>query len=227
MSSAAFENVNALVIDDVRFTLQRLLRTLEQIGIANTNSAPNGAAACKMIEAGEIQPNLIIADFQMPEMNGLELLKRVRTGGVENLPHDVVFVILTGFLELNRSVPAVRLGADGLISKPLTPAIAEQKLNQLFGTDPARDVRTAAYYADKEIDDGGALDPKIAEDDGSEERELPTDLVTPGVVLSRDLNYPNGELLLPKGAIIDRALLNRLQEVAELSGGVHRLWVWI
>ena len=211
----------------MRFTLQRLLRTLEQIGIADTHAAPNGAAACKMIETGEIQPTLIIADFQMPEMNGLELLKRVRTGTVANLPHDVVFVILTGFLELNRSVSAVRLGADGLISKPLTPAVAEQKLSQLFGTNAARDVRSAEYYADKAIDDGGALDPEIIEDNGNEERELPTDLVTPGVVLSRDLNYPNGELLLPKGAKIDRALLNRLQEVAELSGGVHRLWVWI
>ncbi|MED5358752.1 MAG: hypothetical protein VYD85_10105 [Pseudomonadota bacterium] len=51
--------------------------------------------------------------------------------------------------------------------------------------------------------------------------------MTPGVVLSRDLNYPNGVFLLPKGAKIYRALLNRLQEVAELSGSVHRLWVWI
>lgn len=155
------------------------------------------------------------------------MLKRVRTGTVANPPHDVVFVILTGFLELNRSVPAVRLGADGLISKPLTPAVAAQKLSQLFGTDAARDVRSAEYYADKAIDDGGALDPEIIEDNGNEERELPTDLVTPGVVLSRDLNYPNGEFLLPKGAKIYRALLNRLQEVAELSGSVHRLWVWI
>ena len=155
------------------------------------------------------------------------MLKRVRTGTVANLPHDVVFVILTGFLELNRSVPAVRLGADGLISKPLTPAVAAQKLSQLFGTDAARDVRSAEYQADKATDNGGALDPKIIEDNGNEERELPTDLVTPGVVLSRDLNYLDSELLLPKGAKNYHAPLDRLQEVAELSGGVHRLWVRI
>lgn len=71
MSLAVFDGVSALVIDDVRFTSQRLLRTLEQIGIADTHAAPNGAAACKMIETGEIQLTLIIADFQMPEMNGL------------------------------------------------------------------------------------------------------------------------------------------------------------
>ena len=55
MSLAVFDGVSALVIDDVRFTSQRLLRTLEQIGIADTHAAPNGAAACKMIETGEIQ----------------------------------------------------------------------------------------------------------------------------------------------------------------------------
>ena len=71
MSLAVFDGVSALVIDDVRFTSQRLLRTLEQIGIADTHAAPNGTAACKMIETGEIKPTLIIADFQMPEMNGL------------------------------------------------------------------------------------------------------------------------------------------------------------
>ena len=54
MSSAVFDGVSALVIDDVRFTSQRLLRTLEQIGIAVTHAAPNGAAACKIIETGEI-----------------------------------------------------------------------------------------------------------------------------------------------------------------------------
>ena len=71
MSLAGFDGVSALVIDDVRFTSQRLLRTLEQIGIADTHAAPSGAATCKMIETSEIQPSLIIADFQMPEMNGL------------------------------------------------------------------------------------------------------------------------------------------------------------
>ena len=72
MSLAVFDGVSALIIDDVRFTSQRLLRTLEQIGIADTHAAPSGSATCKMIETSEIHPSLIIADFQMPEMNGLE-----------------------------------------------------------------------------------------------------------------------------------------------------------
>lgn len=227
MSQTDFTAIRALVIDDVSFTLQRLTKTLTQLGIPDVQASANGATACKLVETGEFVPNLIIADFQMPEMNGLELLKRVRTGGVKGLPHDVVFVILTGFLELSRSIPAVRLGADGLLSKPLTPAVAKTKLDQLFGKNAERIVRETDHYADMLLDSGGGLEAEIVENPGNEEKEFPILLVTPDAVLSRDLNYPNGELLLRKGSKINRALLSRLQEVAELSGGVHRLWVWL
>ena len=103
-----------------------MIKTFEQIGIPPEHSAANGLAACKTIESGKVTPNLIVADFQMPEMNDLKMLKRVRTGGVANLPHDVPFIILTGYLELKRSIPAVRLGVGGLICKPLTPAVAKK-----------------------------------------------------------------------------------------------------
>ncbi len=116
---------------------------------------------------------------------------------------------------------------DGLLSKPLTAANAEKKLGGLFTTKPARDVRDPDYYRDQATDGGGPLDPALGEPPGNEEKELPTNLVTPGVILSRDLNYPNGNLLLPKGAIISQALLQRLQELAELSGGVRWVWVYI
>jgi hypothetical protein len=113
--------------------------------------------------------------------------------------------MLTGYLELKRFIPTVRLGVDGLICKPLTPAV---KYRPLFSSDPARDVRDTNYYADKDIDNGGALDAEIATQPGNEETELPTTLVTPGVILSRDLKSPNGDLLLPQGAVINQVLLN-------------------
>ena len=116
--------------------------------------------------------------------------------------------MLAGYLELKRSIPTVRLGVDGLICKPLTPAVAKEKYRPLFSSDPARDVRDTNYYADKDINNGGVLDAEIATQPGNEETELPTTLVTPGVILSRDLKYPNGDLLLPQGAVINQVLLN-------------------
>ena len=179
------------------------MKTFEQIGIPQAHSAANGVTACKMIESGKVTPNLIVADFQIPKMNGQEMLKRVRRGDVANLPHDFPFIMLTGYLELKCSKLAVRLGVDGLICKPLTPAVAKEKHLPLFSSDPARDVQDTNYYANKVIDNGGALDVEIATQSGNEEIELPTALVTSGVILSRDLKYPNGDLLLPQCAVIN------------------------
>ena len=79
----------------------------------------------------------------------------------------------------------------------------KEKFLPLSSSDPARDVRDTTYSANNEIDSGGALDAEIATQPGNEETELPTSLVTPGVILSRDFKYPNGDLLIPKGAVIN------------------------
>ena len=85
MSLNGFESVCALVNDDINLTLHRLIKTFEQFGSPQVHSATNGLATCEMIQSGKVTPNLIVADFQMPEMNGLKMLKRVRTGDVANL----------------------------------------------------------------------------------------------------------------------------------------------
>ena len=75
----------------------------------------------------------------------------------------------------------------------------KEKFLPLSSSDPARDVRDITYYADNEIDSGGALDAEIVAQPGNEETELPTSLVTPGVILSRDLNIQTATYLYPKG----------------------------
>ena len=79
----------------------------------------------------------------------------------------------------------------------------KEKFLPLSSSDPARDVRDTTYYANKGIDNGGALNAEIAAQPGNEETKIPTSLVTLGVILSRDLKYPNGDLLIPKGAVIN------------------------
>ena len=66
--------VHALVIHDVSFTLQRLKRTLQDIGILNVHSAPNVLTAGTIMENCEAQPDLIVTNFKMLNMNGVELL---------------------------------------------------------------------------------------------------------------------------------------------------------
>lgn len=225
MANESFKALRALVVDDVSFTLMRLRQTLERLGVPEVQAAANGVEACALMESGTARPNLVVSDYQMREMDGLQLLKRIRTGGVAGVPHDIVFLIVTGYLELDRSIPAVRLGADGVLRKPITAGAAEAKLALLFGPEPPRDVRDPASYEGVELDTGGPLDAEIAPAAPGAEQELPILKVAPGAVLARDLTYPNGKPLLPKGAVLAPALLYRLQEVADLSGGITRLWV--
>ena len=111
MGQNGLEGVHALVIDEVSFTLQRLERTLQDIGIPNVHAAPNALAACSMMENGEVRPDLIVADFQMPDMNGVELLKRVRTVGVSDIRPDVFFCYPDGFPGTRRNRPGTATGS--------------------------------------------------------------------------------------------------------------------
>ena len=89
--------VHAFAIHDVSFTPQRLKRTLQVIGIRNVHSAPSVPAVCTMMKS-EAQPDLVVTNFQMPNMNGVELLKRIPSNDISSLRPKVHFVILTGFL---------------------------------------------------------------------------------------------------------------------------------
>ena len=98
MGQDGLAGVHAFVIHDVSFTPQRLKRTLQVIGIRNVHSAPNLPAVCTMMENSEAQPDLVVTNFQMSDMNGVELLKWIPSNDISSLRPEVHFVILTRFL---------------------------------------------------------------------------------------------------------------------------------
>ena len=98
MGQDGLAGVHAFVIHDVSFTPQRLKRALQDIGIRNVHSASNVPVVCTMMENSEAQPDLVVTNFQMPDMKGVELLKRIPSNDISSLRPKVHFVILTGFL---------------------------------------------------------------------------------------------------------------------------------
>ena len=98
MGQDGLAGVYAFVIHDVSFTPQRLKRARQDIGIRNVHSASNVPAVCTIMENSEAQPDFVIANFQMPDMNGVELLKRIPSNDISSLRPEVHFVILTRFL---------------------------------------------------------------------------------------------------------------------------------
>lgn len=121
----------ALVVDDSKTIRIILGRTLRELGYEVCEAA-NGIEALKVMEAEKAAVNLVLADWNMPEMNGLELLKQLR------LDPDLAslkVIMVTTETELDHMVCALEAGANEYVMKPFTKDILKEKL-ELVGILP-------------------------------------------------------------------------------------------
>ena len=125
----------ALVVDDSRAVRMILARILRELGY-EVCEAGNGREALEVIEAEKVaersQMNLLLADWNMPEINGLDLLKRLRKNPeLASLP----VVMVTTETEVEQMSAALAAGANEYVMKPFTKEILVEKL-QLAGIHP-------------------------------------------------------------------------------------------
>jgi len=121
----------ALVVDDSRAVRMILVRTLKELGY-EVREAANGREALEVIEAEKTAVTLVLADWNMPEINGLELLKRLRQNPELS---RLVVVMVTTETELDQMAVALEAGANEYVMKPFTREILVEKL-QLVGIHP-------------------------------------------------------------------------------------------
>jgi DNA-binding NtrC family response regulator len=99
-----------LVVDDEKNVRDTLAATFELEGF-RVLTAPDGATALRIVDRAGI--DLLFIDLQMPELDGIETLRRLREAG-----HDLPVVFLTAHGTIERAVDAVRLGAFDFLEKP-------------------------------------------------------------------------------------------------------------
>jgi DNA-binding NtrC family response regulator len=102
-----------LIVDDEPFNLDLLEQELTDRGYA-IEKAGNGAEALGKYES--FHPDLILLDYQMPDMNGVDVLKALRARG-----HDTPVIMITAYGTIERAVQAVKEGAYDFIPKPFEP----------------------------------------------------------------------------------------------------------
>jgi len=120
-------NINILVVDDFS-TMRRIIRNiLRELGFHNILEAADGASALSMLATGSV--DLLVTDWNMPGMPGLELLKRVRESSVFG---SMPVLMLTAEAKREQIVEAARAGANGYIIKPFTTATLKSKIEMLF-----------------------------------------------------------------------------------------------
>jgi two-component system chemotaxis response regulator CheY len=117
----------ALVVDDARTVRRILKRILEDAGYEAVE-AENGSDALAWLASGQ-KAHLVFVDWEMPEMNGISFVKKVR----ENpLYRDVRLVMVTKETRLRNVKEALEAGANEYIMKPFTRDVVRDKL-QLLG----------------------------------------------------------------------------------------------
>jgi len=120
--------LKVLVVDDQTSVRQMTRLTLEQIGVRLIHEAENGAQA---VEKASVQPlDLIISDFNMPEMDGLGLLRAIRG---HPSARRVPFILVTGRGDRELVVKAAQAGANNYVVKPFTADILRSKIEQVVG----------------------------------------------------------------------------------------------
>ncbi|MDE2465017.1 MAG: response regulator [Alphaproteobacteria bacterium] len=120
--------LTVVVVDD-QLTMRSLVRaSLQQIGVNDVREYPGGAEA---LENLKFRPaNVVISDYNMPDMNGMEFLKALRANPQYK---STAFILLTGRADRDLVVEAVKAGANNYLVKPFTAATLKQKIEQVVG----------------------------------------------------------------------------------------------
>lgn len=122
-------NMKILIVDDFA-TMRKILKNiLKQLGFKNIIEADDGKSALKILKKENF--DLILSDWNMPEISGLELLNKVKS---DNELKNIPFVMVTAEAQKDNILEAVKAGVNSYIVKPFTPETVGEKLNKIFGS---------------------------------------------------------------------------------------------
>ncbi|MDH3359467.1 MAG: chemotaxis response regulator CheY [Desulfobulbaceae bacterium] len=122
-------NMKVLVVDDFA-TMRRIVKNiLVQLGFKNIVEADDGTSALEILQEEKV--DLIISDWNMPKMTGLDLLKTVRADArLAATP----FIMVTAEAQQDNIIAAVKAKVSQYIVKPFTADTLSEKLDKIFGS---------------------------------------------------------------------------------------------
>jgi YesN/AraC family two-component response regulator len=219
--------LRVLLVDDEPLVRRISIDILKTLWITEILEAENGENAISVMGQNEV--DLLITDIQMPKMNGIELIKRIRMGRTP-AERQLRTIALTTFSFTEVLATCLALGINGFLVKPITAASATEKISRALSEKP--DIRPAEYYHPINSD----LKVLAVEDSQTEQQDHPsvsqektecTESNThtveiyelePGMVLLEDLHARNGSILLPSGEVLSSCLINRITELKMVIG---------
>jgi len=131
-----------LIVDDNQYMRKMIRNLLVNCGIKDLYEASDGIAALDIIRT--VGPDVVILDWEMPLLNGAELVRIVRSPGVFPMP-DIPIIMLSGHGERWRVVEAVRLGVNEYLVKPVSAKALYDRLIAIT-MQPRPTVQLGDYY---------------------------------------------------------------------------------
>ncbi len=121
------KDMNILIVDDFS-TMRRIVKNLlHDLGFSNTTEADDGQTALPMLQSGKF--DFLVTDWNMPGMDGLTLLKKVRE---DDALKDMPVLMVTAEAKREQIVVAAQAGVNGYIVKPFTAATLKEKIDKIF-----------------------------------------------------------------------------------------------
>tara|TARA_R110000868_G_scaffold94957_5_gene261457 strand:- start:88 stop:501 length:414 start_codon:yes stop_codon:yes gene_type:complete len=122
-----FAEYQVIVAEDEPMATKLAQGALKLMGFRRIFHAPDGLKALKLLKELDGDVQLIVSDWNMPEINGLEFLRAVR-----KIYPSMRFVMLTGNANKDFVMAARKYGVDAYIAKPFTPDQLKQKVEAIF-----------------------------------------------------------------------------------------------
>lgn len=125
---AVDKNMPILIVDDYKTMLRIIRNLLKQLGFTNVDEAMDGGEALTKLRASPF--SLVISDWNMDPMTGLQLLKEVRS---DEALKGTPFVMITAESKTENVIAAKQAGVNNYIVKPFNAATLKSKLTSVIG----------------------------------------------------------------------------------------------
>jgi CheY-like chemotaxis protein len=138
-TTLALSRLKVLIVDDERSVVKLVQMMLREMGVTMIQSAANGNEALTLLNTTPEMVNLVICDWNMPAMTGIELLRRVRATRPE-----MAFIMATGRATADSVLDAKALNVNAYIAKPFSQEEMRRKVEALAMTQMASEDEAAS-----------------------------------------------------------------------------------
>lgn len=226
------ENLKILLVEDeafVRKVNSHVLAGLTGQKILEADSARN---AIGILNKQSV--DLVITDIQMPEMNGLELMKEVRCGRTK-APAELPMLVITSYSNTEVLGSSMGLDVNGFLVKPISSKNAMEKINiairervklrnvmvyerVITNLDSLSDGASPVKPEPKQVNASITISPVGKEESALaiEGVKVPITQLKPGMTLVSALHSRDGVILLTSGQLLNEQLINRVKELQKL-----------